>query len=1576
MKKNKRLIAGTLTGIITFSLIGGLNIHYNPRTDSIEWRLGAEKALANTMPNFRLTGIKQIEYCPENKTVHILRNDGTCAISGNSTRNFPERKISNYKYIPHVIPLKDITKIFPVYNGCYYRTSNGDIYTTGDAKLAGNPGSTTSCNHVPVKFPIKNIKKIVSVDRRTTYYLTDEGDVYFLGDNISRHTGIDGRDDSTITSPIKLKINNIRDVKVSRYHVFFISKDNKAYWSCDTRFKHKYFRELSGLLNTPDDSIKQLPFNNVRDIKVNPNKKLCVVLTKDNSAYMFGSISEDYPLTSGVMGREESYLYFKQFEKIPVNNIRDVIITKNNGIFTLSRKGEVYYTGSDNNGCIPSVTEDTARYKTYWFQKLNWKNIVSMKSIETDRLAYYSDYSNDIFVLKDKQGNTLLFGNTYTEKYGTIEKPTIFPELKNKDIYRLYGSLMTYSNGKLEIIDHKKSGDMNYGQHKGIHTKDEVRDVTSAWFYDAYDAIDKVHDLDKVKEYGAWTNRFSGVDSITKSYRWFNRNTSDCFNGVIDKDQISKEFVLPNSSVIAVDNYGMVNYYRSYNEKDPKTINTEGKNIKDVFLANLQGGQPEPFLVKNDGSIYRVNTSNMEEELLPIKENQIKRKFIYHSSGNYVKYFMFELNDDRLVYLDSKKQINEITDKKSFTLKPSNIREVIHNTRKTSDIFVLKDGTLRTDSSKIDLKGKTVKRVLSNRYVELSDGCIWTLNGSSINETKIRADLIKKCVNDLCWLKNGKVIQVESSNIKYINDIDCKSIENIVKFDANGTIILMKNKTTKGFGEASGLTDLQKKGIDYNNIQTFLSNDTTNSDMKLIVMKDGTVYDKDGERRYDVRLVGDAYIDIKYDTEPDTAFNIEDEATKIVNIASKVKTKDAVQIADKYIKSVPDEEVQGKLNKILKSVQIVDDSDDDTRIKEAIKAMGRVTVTLAMEDYKIADQAIDRISNSTVKNNMKESLAEVKKQIDALDNRDKACNLENHIKTLVDEGHIKELDEVIQDINGMPTEYKKPLLMFVNMAKSDAGYSEVDEAVSKAEETKNPSDVELAQKEIDKLQESEEKKPYQERLDKVKNEIKLEKAISNAESKVKIAEQTPTQETLDEAVKAISEIPDDIEKGQTKRRELTERTDKLKELVNNKVALDLVETAEREPTQENYDKANKVVEALTQGKTKLDLQNRLKVVKETIEANKELYDKAVQDVEKAEKSLTEKDYSTATESVQKVKEPSLEKPLTERLNKVRTAIDNEKINLTTATKAVETAEQSKKKEDVITATEKVNILKEGEDKNKLLQRVKAIVVTEDEHTQKEEEEQAEKAVQKAESTKKSGDILIADKLINVLSEPKKKKSLKERLDQVVPTDVVPTNSEEDLQKAESAVSNAEKTRKKVNVENAREIVNKLKESKEKLAFITRLDLIDVERETDHQAVVSGTPTEATVETKVRMAVLPNITIKTDKVLIDLGNVDLAEKSSEKDLTLVVESNLPYDLYSRAVTNIVSSESKANTIDIHNLKIGIGDNYRSMSTSQDIALAKSQQAGRNTLFTKFRLTREVDAKPGLYSTIIKFIARQK
>lgn len=610
------------------------------------------------------------------------------------------------------------------------------------------------------------------------------------------------------------------------------------------------------------------------------------------------------------------------------------------------------------------------------------------------------------------------------------------------------------------------------------------------------------------------------------------------------------------------------------------------------------------------------------------------------------------------------------------------------------------------------------------------------------------------------------------------------------------------------------------------------------------------------------------------------------------------------------------------------------------------------------------------------------------------------ARISQELKTLKSLTSIDELSKAIEKLPNTDIEKQKIDELKSNKTQADELLKELvtleklDDIKPQSEQKEIKERVDALQtfdKKIDKLN-SENlfkilfKKRVAKNISQVNNLFDVSKSISNAENKIKLAEQTPTQESLTTAEQAIESIPD-IATYKDKKEQLLKQLEPIQSLVNNKLALDLVEISEREPTQDNYNKAYKVVKSLESNRTKSDLENRLKSVKETIETNKEIYNNAIQNIEKAEKSLLNEDYELAEESTKKVKEPLLLKPLTERVNRIRTSIDGEKIKIATATKEVETVENSKKKEDFEKALTSINEIKTEKAKSELLQRIKIIPILDVDMN--EGVEKAEQAVLKAEKSREPLDISNARELISKLLNIAKRNEFTERLQRIQPIQKIMQQGE-NTEQAELAVSKAENSKRKQDVESARLIVSELKEPKNILSFNTRLDSIVLENEVSSQSLpavtmmpsISTTPTSlapttaTSVDTKVRMGVLPNITIKTDKVLVDLGNVDLAETSEERDLTVVVESNLPYDLYSRAVTNIVSSESKANTIDIHNLKIGVNDNYRSMSTSQDVAIAKSQRAGRNTLFTKFRLTREVDAKPGLYSAIIKFIARQR
>ncbi|MGG0656477.1 leucine-rich repeat protein [Rummeliibacillus pycnus] len=233
-------------------------------------------------------------------------------------------------------------------------------------------------------------------------------------------------------------------------------------------------------------------------------------------------------------------------------------------------------------------------------------------------------------------------------------------------------------------------------------------------------------------------------------------------------------------------------------------------------------------------------------------------------------------------------------------------------------------------------------------------------------------------------------------------------------------------------------------------------------------------------------------------------------------------------------------------------------------------------------------------------------------------------------------------------------------------------------------------------------------------------------------------------------------------------------------------------------------------------------------------------EQATKAVEKAESSLSQSDLNNAQSLVNNVEDPTAKANLQKRLDAVQNKI-NQKQALATATAAVEQAESSLKTNDLITAQGLVNVLEDITAKSDLQSRLDAV---QKKINQQQNEKDATSAVEQAESTHSQADLDKAKNLVNALPSGSVKDDLLNRLDAVQKE--IDGNNQENSQKesdATNAVEQAESTHNQADLDHAKDLVNALPDSPLKDNLLDRLDAVQKEIDgTNNGDVTEGSST--------------------------------------------------------------------------------------------------------------------------------------
>lgn len=314
--------------------------------------------------------------------------------------------------------------------------------------------------------------------------------------------------------------------------------------------------------------------------------------------------------------------------------------------------------------------------------------------------------------------------------------------------------------------------------------------------------------------------------------------------------------------------------------------------------------------------------------------------------------------------------------------------------------------------------------------------------------------------------------------------------------------------------------------------------------------------------------------------------------------------------------------------------------------------------------------------------------------------------------------------------------------------------------------------------------------------------------------------------SLDESIiDGIQNAIDNIKNSETKNELQNKLNEKVKWLKEQE-AIKAVEKARNTLSENDYNKAMKLVNELHESSVKDELMEALNQIKELMETKKEqddikdsidnsIIDDDI-DLDELDESLDE-----LQDRIDNLPDGEEKSKLQDELNKLREQlkIESEK-RLEEATRAVELAEATKREPYISRAKAKIAKLKDGLDKEALEDRIKAI-----EHVDQGsiDFKDAELAVKLAEATKREPYISRAKAKVRLLTSGSEKEQLEQRLYEI--EKVLNQNNEAVLKNAERIVSLAEILKRESNLLSARDAINRLRPSEEKTSFLIRLEKV-------------------------------------------------------------------------------------------------------------------------------------------------------
>ncbi|MDU5119542.1 MAG: viral A-type inclusion protein, partial [Clostridium botulinum] len=392
-----------------------------------------------------------------------------------------------------------------------------------------------------------------------------------------------------------------------------------------------------------------------------------------------------------------------------------------------------------------------------------------------------------------------------------------------------------------------------------------------------------------------------------------------------------------------------------------------------------------------------------------------------------------------------------------------------------------------------------------------------------------------------------------------------------------------------------------------------------------------------------------------------------DSVNKLLEIAKNTKKEEDIKEARKLAQTLIDSEERKDILKQLDSigkndelqyeigalvVELENSDVIDSNKFEKLKEMLNNASEEIVEEFKTIYDKIQK--RYEIENLIKETEGNLTEEnLDKLSNLLDNANIENKYKL----SYISKYDRFLNNYTKKVEEQEQ--------AEYQAKVQNVTKAVEKAENSKNQTDVDNARVVVNSLKDTD-KSNLNTRLDKIQKDIDDKKTEEEKQAEYAAKVQNATK---------------------------------------------AVEKAERTTIYEDYISATNLVSNLQDSEIKIQLWDRLGEVKVDIGRKEE----ATRLVKLAEEDNTETNYNRALESINRLRDNELKKDLLNRLNKVKTTIDNNKAKeeekaknqraLEEAIKVVEQAERENEEKSYSEALVIVNVLEESASKKELLDRL-------------------------------------------------------------------------------------------------------------------------------------------------------------------------------------------------------------------------------------------------------------------------------
>ena len=1258
-----------------------------------------------------------------------------------------------------------------------FATRNGVFMKDGKVYAWGNNGNyqvakSGSYMKVPTELDISNTGdskvKSVGTNGSTTLILKEDGTVWGRGSGIMEELGFESN--SNYTEFTQVPISDVEKMYNGGTTNIFIKKDGTV-WACG---------QYAGPYVTA--TLEQINISDVKDVSIVSSAtsglgqyQNIYFLKNDGTVWAYG-----YNRLSLINDTNKEILA-KDIVQLPITDVDKLSHGANgNCQFFIKRDGSIVANGYNKYGQLGTGSASSSENGAY-------------TNVPIDNVSeIYTGANYTIFLKQD--GSAYACGLNDSGQLGlkSTTNQTIPTKVPIANIKKVLAGIdsttfITENNGIIRV------GKNNVGQigNNSTTTAKEHVQVASMWINETSYTLNKVNNnLDTYGKYGSLSSTIYGVSKYDTDILGnnlivtYDKSTSSKLSTVSPyNEEIRISEVLPNGSMVTIDDYGSVQFY-STGTSSPIDIQVDGTAIDSIEYGMLDQ-TPVCLFYKNDGSIwyFEPTGTTISLKMLPIEQSEINGTTPYLDKNAQIQYFLFEKADGELVYFDTNRF------EQSTGINMNDVQAVVPSTSNNSTMYLMKDGKLKylsngtaTDVTLPD--SLSITSMMSNRFFTMSDGYVYAINNNAIVETGVLASATQNACNNILWMKNGQMRTMDTTGtLSTLSDVNGKLVKTIVPFDNNNAYILNKDDSTYGVGNLVATTDLLNNNIDYDEIAGFISNNTNSKDCKLLVMKDGTVYENPSSwtKSIQIHFDGEALLEIQDTFE--VSFDMLSQATSAVITAEKTKLQDNLDYAQSLVSALEDSSEKTTLQARLDVLQEL-----INKIAEATKEVEKAEASKSAIDKEEAQKLVTALPDCTQKTELQERL------------------------------------------NAIVTE-KTPLEIATDL-------------VEIAEGSLSQDDLDEARDKVNALPDGTEKDDLISRLDKVQAEIdKAQQEVDNlkdATDSVEKAEGSLSQDDLDDARDKVNNLPDGTEKD-----DLIDRLDKVQEEINNtqqeadnlKDAIAKVEKAESTLSKDDVDIAQSAIDKLPDGTDKDELQDRLDKVKEEIAKNEEadrleaLIKDATEKVEKVENTKSKVDVSSAQSAINKLPDGTIKDDLQNRLDKIKQEIaDKEEQDkydklLDEAIKAMEKAESTKNTIDINKAQSAINKLPNGDDKNNLQERLdKLKAQIEEENKLKAQLTYAEQLVGQAERMQTSNTLNTAKDYVNTLPDGNDKTALLNRL-QTVEDMVIQKENASKFTYATQLVEQAERRKTQTTINKARDYVNTLPDCSAKTELLNRLNRI-------------------------------------------------------------------------------------------------------------------------------------------------------